>query len=123
MNLTIIIDIYLKSRASFIGSSRHGVVATNPTRTHEVSGLIPGFAQWVRAGIAVSCGVGHRFGLDPTLLWLWYRLAAVAPMGPLAWELPCASGEALKGEKTKKRKKEKASFILHSAIPQTFWLD
>ena len=37
----------------------------------------------------MSCGVGHRRGLDLTLLWLWCRLAAVAPIRPLAWEPPC----------------------------------
>ena len=31
-----------------------------------------------RSGIAVSCGVGHRHGLDPAFLWLSCRLAAVA---------------------------------------------
>ena len=52
---------------------------TNPTRNHEVAGSIPGLAQWVkRSGIAVSCGVGRRRDLDPTLLWLWCRLAATA---------------------------------------------
>ena len=33
---------------------------------------------------------------DLALLWLWRRLAAVALIGPLAWELPYAKGEALK---------------------------
>ena len=28
-------------------SSHHGTVETNPTRTHEVVGSIPGLAQWV----------------------------------------------------------------------------
>ena len=32
--------------------------------------------------------------LDPVLLW--YRLAAVAPIRPLAWELPYAADAALK---------------------------
>ena len=32
------------------------------------------------------------------LLWLWLRLAAVAPVQPLAWELPYASGAALKSK-------------------------
>ena len=44
----------------------------------------------------MSCGVGHRCGLDPALLWLWCRLAAAAPIGPLAWEFSCAVGSALK---------------------------
>ena len=34
----------------------------------------------------MSRGVGHRHGLDSTLLWLW--LAAVAMIRPLAWEPP-----------------------------------
>ena len=44
----------------------------------------------------MSCGVGHRWGSDPTLLWLWWRPAAVAPVRPLAWEPPYAAGVALK---------------------------
>ena len=60
----------------------------------------------------MSCGVGHRHGADPTLLWLWCRLAAVAPIRPLAWELPYATGEALK----EKKKKEKTHIHTHSLI-------
>ena len=48
----------------------------------------------------MSCGVGRRHGSDPTLLWLWCRLAATAPIQPLAWELSYAAGAAL--EKAKK---------------------
>ena len=47
----------------------------------------------------MSCGVGLRCGLDLALLWLWHRLAATAPVGPLAWELPYAMGVALKRQK------------------------
>ena len=46
----------------------------------------------------MSCGVGHRRGLDPMLLWLWHGLVATALTGPLAWEPPYAVGVAL--EKT-----------------------
>ena len=49
----------------------------------------------------MSCGVGHRCGLDPTLLWLWCRPVATAPIRPLAWEPPYAAGAAQ--EMTKKR--------------------
>ena len=51
------------------------------------------------SGIAVNYGVGHRHSLDPMLLWLWCRLAAVAQIGPLAWELPRAAGVTLKKKK------------------------
>ena len=44
----------------------------------------------------MNWGVGCRFFFDPMLLWLWCRLAAVALIGPLAWELPHAEGVALK---------------------------
>ena len=50
----------------------------------------------------MSCGVGHSCGSDPALLWLWCRPAAVALIGPLAWEPPYAVGVALKGRKKKK---------------------
>ena len=39
----------------------------------------------------MSCGIGHRCGSDPMLLWLWHKMAAVAPIQPLAWEPPFAS--------------------------------
>ena len=48
----------------------------------------------------MSCGVGHRLGSDPSLLWLWCRLAATAPLiQPLAWDLTYALGVALKKKK------------------------
>ena len=41
----------------------------------------------------MSYGAGQRCGLDLTLLWC--SLAAVAQIGPLAWEPPYALGAAL----------------------------
>ena len=49
----------------------------------------------------MSYGVGCRRSLDPTLLWLWCKLAAVALTQPLAWELPYVTGVALKKKNTK----------------------
>ena len=59
----------------------------NPTSIHEYGNLIPSPTQWVE---------------HPALLWLWYKLAAIAPIRPLAWEPPCAVGAALKRPKKKK---------------------
>ena len=67
--------------------------------------------MWVRclslfSGLRIwhchGCGVGHSLSSAPTLLWLWCRLAAAAPLQPLAWELPYAMGVALKSKKKKK---------------------
>ena len=68
-------------------SSHYGSAVTNLTSIHEDSGLIPGFARWVR---------------DPALRWaVVYRLAATAPIEPIAWELPYALGTAPKRQKKK----------------------
>ena len=87
-------------------SSCCGAVETNLTRNHEVAGLIPGLAQWVKdlvilkvKDLAVSCGVGCRCGSDLVLLWLWRRLAAVALIQPLAWDAPYASGARMRDVK------------------------
>ena len=58
----------------------------------------------------MSCGIGRRCGSDLALLWLWCRLAAVAPIQHLAWELPYAAGVAL--ERTKKTKKKKKETVI-----------
>ena len=59
------------------------------------------------SGIALSCGVGCRLGLDPALLWLWCRLVAAALIRPLAWEPPYAEGVAQEIAKRKKKYKKK----------------
>ena len=51
----------------------------------------------------MSYGVGHRHGSD-TAFWLWHRPVGTSLIRPLAWELPHATGAALK----KKKKKIKA---------------
>ena len=44
--------------------------------------------------------MGHRRGSDLALLWLWRRLMATTPTGPLAWEPLYAADVALKRQKT-----------------------
>ena len=62
-------------------------------------------------GIRRCCELwlGHRCSSDSVLLGLWHRLAAVAPVRPLAWEPLYATGAALK-----KGKKKKNSFLHNS---------
>ena len=64
-------DEWIKKKID--SSSHRGTAEMNPTRNHEVAGLIPGLAQWVK---------------DPALLWLWCRLVATALIRPLAREPP-----------------------------------
>ena len=70
------------------------------------------FGPWPHSGdqrscIAVSHGVGRRSGSDPTLLWLWCRPVATAPIWPLDWEPPYSMGVALKEKKKLIKKKNR----------------
>ena len=90
----------------FFQKSKYGVpIVAQPKRirlgTMRLQVCSLALLSGLRSGIAVSCGVGCRCGSDPMLLWLWCRLAAVAPIGPLAWEPPCGKTAALKSQKNK----------------------
>ena len=71
----------------------------------------------------MSCGVVCRRGSDPELLWLWCRLEATTPTGPLAWESPYTEGAV--GPKRKKDKTNKQTNValaimetlLHRQVP------
>ena len=60
--------------------------------------------------------VGRKRGSDLVLLWLWCRLAATAPIRPLARELPCAVGADLKGQ-------NKESLLKISPMEFPLWLN
>ena len=85
----------------------------NLTSIHEDAGLIPASHSGLR--IVMSCGVGCRSDSDLALLWLRHRPEAVAPIGPLAWGPPCATGGVLKD----KNKQKEQKFI----FPLTWSLD
>ena len=65
----------------------------------------------------MSCGVGCRRSLDPALLWLWHRPVAMAPIRPLAWESPYATGSGL--EKAKRQKKRKKIECVHVCVTES----
>ena len=72
-------------------SSHCSSVVMNPASMHEDVGFDPWPTQ------------AHRCSSNPTLLWLWCRLAAVPPIQLLAWELSYAMGAALKRQNKKKK--------------------
>ena len=85
----------------------------NPINIHGDAVSVAGPSQWVKFGIAVSCGVGCSHGSDLELLWLWHSLAAAALFQSLAWELSYAAGAALKKHiKTKTNQNKCVSFMI-----------
>ena len=58
--------------------------------------------------------------MDPKLLWLWCRPAAMAPIRPVVWEPPYAMSEALEKER-KERKKEFGRKLLPSFKEGARW--
>ena len=64
----------------------------------------------------MSCGVGHRCGSDPALLWLWCRPAAAALILPLAWELPVQLPPPKQQQQTKQNKTKQKTKNLESKI-------
>ena len=75
--------------SAFYRSSHCGSAVMNPTSIHEAAGSIPGLTQWVK-------DLALLWAMDLTLLGLWRRLVAAALIQPLVWELPYATGVALK---------------------------
>ena len=78
-------------------------------RIYEDAGSIPGLTQWIRIQHCCELWCRSQTRLDPVLLWLWCKLAAVAPIQPLAWEFPYAMGAALK-KKGKKKEGRKINY-------------
>ena len=78
----------------------------NLTRTMRLRVWSLALLSGLTISVAMSCDIGRRCGLHPALLWLWCRLAATAPIRPLAWELPYAAGMALKSKLNKQTNKK-----------------
>ena len=83
------------------GSSHHGSVVNKSHYEPWGCGLIPGLAQWVKdMTLPWAVVVGCRLSADPTLLWMWCRPAATAPIRPLALDPLYAVGAALEQTKS-----------------------
>ena len=67
-------------------------------------------------GIALCCGIGHRCGSDPALLWLWCRPEATAPMRPPSLGTSICRGCGPKKTKKKKKSVWRIWSIIQSAI-------
>ena len=74
----------------------------------------------------MSCGVDHRRGSDPALLWLWCRPVATSLIRPLAWEPPyaarAAQGKTKRQRPKKKKKKERKKRKNSQEGPALFWI-
>lgn len=71
-----------------------------------------------RTGIAVSCGVSRRCGLDTVLPWPWCKSAAAALMRSLAPETSIC--HKCKLEKEEKEKKNLLSLLFHHNLHNLF---
>ena len=74
-------------------SSHRGLAVMNPTRIHEDMGLIPGLTQWVKDA---HC---HELCVMQVVDEAWIPCCCGC-----GWELPCATGAALKNKQTNKHK-------------------
>ena len=71
------------------------------------------------------CELWCRFQtqLGSCIAWLWSRLAAVAPIWPLAWELPDAVGAAPKSQKREKQQQQQQppmAFLFRKKNPKIY---
>ena len=55
---------------------------------------VPAVAQWVKDLVLPQAAVAQIQCFE--VAWLWHRLAAAAPIQPLAQELLCAAAVAIK---------------------------
>ena len=81
-HLTPVRMAIIKKARNKCWNSRWVSVVINPTSTHEEVDSIPGPLSGLRIWRCHGLWRNHRRGLDPALLWLWCRPAAVALIRP-----------------------------------------
>ena len=75
----------------------------NPTSIHKDAGSMPGHTlSGLRIWHCLELWCSLQMQLDPMCLLLCCGPVAAAPIQPLAWQLPCTMGAALKRQKIKK---------------------
>ena len=80
----------------------------NPASIHEDAALIPGLTQRIKdSPLLEAIALVKDATQIPRWLWLWCRLAAIAPLQPLAWDPPYM----LQVWPYKHQKKKKKSFV------------
>ena len=102
LKIKYIKNVWCSNLKYMLQSSHRSSVVIKPSSIHEDAGLIPALTQWIKDPVLPSAVV--QVADTPRIqhcLWLWHRLAATAPIQPLAWDPPYAVGEALKRQKNK----------------------
>ena len=79
----------------------------NLTSIHEDVGSIPGLSlSELKIQHSQELWYRSQMRLGSCVVWLWRRLAATVPVGPLAWEPPPAADAAIKDKKDQKQNKK-----------------
>ena len=89
------------------GSSRCGSAETNLTSIHKDTGSIPDLARWLRIWHCLELWYRSQMQVGSGMAVAVCRPVTTALIQPLAWELPCVPGVALKRQKQKKKQKNR----------------
>ena len=103
-----------RKRSEYLGVP--AMAQWNWTRIVSMNMRVQSSLSGLRIWHSVSCGEGLRCGSDLVLLWLLCRLVATASIWPLPWELPCATGAAIKRQGKKKKRPKHCVTIYNKGL-------